>query len=205
MCNDSTDQFDMRQLINAGLISDLPVERIVTFAENHDTGKEHDKWITKDWLLAYAYILFHQPTPCIFYSHLFPTVQTDFHTKQHAVKVNDDLPNHIENLLRVRTIIDGEAITDSSLVDKDKYVVYRKGVDQYNGAVLIIANPISQQYSINIARFFNCEKEKCFINVLNPKEKVWVDNQCVSINITGRGASVWMPLNDYEKIFKIEK
>ncbi|MBS2098945.1 alpha-amylase family glycosyl hydrolase [Carboxylicivirga linearis] len=205
MCNDTLGMFEMQQLLNAGLISHLPADRIVTFAENHDTGKEHDKWITKDWSMAYSYILFHQPKPCIFYSHLFPTVQTDFHTKKHTVKANDNLPDVIEGLLKVRSILDGEVITDSSLIDKEKYVVFRKGVEQYNGAVLIIANPISQENPINLARFFNCEEQKCFINVLNPNEKVWVDNQELSINIAERGASVWMPLNDYEKLFKIER
>ena len=57
MCNKSGDEFDMSRLAHAGMIRGfgLPVDNVVTFVDNHDTGKEHDKWLVKDYALAYAY------------------------------------------------------------------------------------------------------------------------------------------------------
>lgn len=64
LCNKGED-FDMRQLNHAGLVRNneglhILSSAVVTFLENHDTGKEHDKWVTKDWHLGYAYILTHE-------------------------------------------------------------------------------------------------------------------------------------------------
>jgi alpha-amylase len=54
MCNGNGSSWDMRWLNNAGMVrnnggNSLPGTSVVTWLENHDTGKEHDKWVTKDW------------------------------------------------------------------------------------------------------------------------------------------------------------
>ncbi|MCU4165801.1 alpha-amylase family glycosyl hydrolase [Carboxylicivirga caseinilyticus] len=203
MCNDSMGKFDMSRLVNAGLISKLSTDKIITFAENHDTGKEHDKWIKKDWILAYSYILFHQPTPCLFYSHLFPTRQNDFNNKKHAVMVDGCLPEKIEQLIRVRSVLQGESIVDSALVNKNRYVVTREGIDNYRGAILILNTSAEDDVKFKMESFL--KDHELLVNVLNPDMKVLVTNQTFTQKHIERGASLWMPVTDYEKLFNISK
>jgi alpha-amylase len=69
--------FDMRRLVNAGLVGVEP-RYSVTFAENHDTGKESDKHITQNKHLMYAYILTGEGYPCVFYKDwLDPALQKE--------------------------------------------------------------------------------------------------------------------------------
>ncbi|MFH4188868.1 hypothetical protein WAJ24_21085, partial [Acinetobacter baumannii] len=80
MTNSSSASFNMAWLNHAGMVRDdtgnsLPATSVVTFVENHDTGKEHDKWVARDWKMAYAYILFAEGRPCIFYPHYYAVTQ----------------------------------------------------------------------------------------------------------------------------------
>src|SRR6218665_810252 len=61
MTNGTGASFNMAWLNHAGMIRDnggdaLSGTSVVTFLENHDTGKEHDKWVTQDWKMGYAYL-----------------------------------------------------------------------------------------------------------------------------------------------------
>lgn len=84
MCNGDQYSYDMRWLNHAGMVRNdqgngLGWTSVVTWIDNHDTGKEHDKWVTKDWRMAYAYILTHEGRPCIFYPHYYSVTQYDAH------------------------------------------------------------------------------------------------------------------------------
>lgn len=75
MANWNGADWDMRWLNHAGLVRDnggnnLSGLQVVTFVENHDTGKESDKWLWRDWDMAYAYILFAEGRPTFFYPSL---------------------------------------------------------------------------------------------------------------------------------------
>ena len=65
MCNGTGTSYNMSWLNHAGMVRNnsgnaLSGTSVVTFLDNHDTGKEHDKWVTKDYHLGYAYILTHE-------------------------------------------------------------------------------------------------------------------------------------------------
>ncbi|MCI5146069.1 MAG: alpha-amylase, partial [Candidatus Electrothrix sp. AR3] len=79
MCDDYS--YEMHWLNHSGMVrssdNSLPGTSVVTFVDNHDTGKEHDKWITQDFHMAYAYILTHEGRPTIFYPHYYSITQHD--------------------------------------------------------------------------------------------------------------------------------
>ena len=104
MCNKSGDEFDMSRLAHAGMIRGfgLPVDNVVTFVDNHDTGKEHDKWIVKDYAMAYAYILTHEGTPCVFYPHFYAVTQHDVDNPSLEVMAPSDLQQAIRQLIDIR-------------------------------------------------------------------------------------------------------
>jgi alpha-amylase len=75
LANGTSLSFDMRSLNHAGFVRDntgnsLPADKVVTFAEIHDTARPTD-WLQKDWQLPYAYVLFAEGRPSIFYAHFY--------------------------------------------------------------------------------------------------------------------------------------
>ena len=151
MCNNP--EFNMTRLIQAGLIRNadgfnLSVNNVVTFAENHDTGKENDKWITRAHHLAYAYILTHQGRPCLFYPHLYGKEQIDFQNSSFrttaALSLNEDIcflidvrKKYLGGELEVLTKV-GNPTPEKNT--KNIYVARRNGVDGKDGAILVLNN-----------------------------------------------------------------
>ena len=117
MANGTSSSFDMRTLNHAGLVRDntgnnLSGLDVNTFVENHDTGKDHNQWIFKDWQMAYAYILFAEGRPTVFYLHFYGITQQGdggFTTTAPA-----SLRNDITNLINYRrTFLDGDMVVNS--------------------------------------------------------------------------------------------
>lgn len=157
MCNGNGGGFDMRWLNNAGMVrnsggNSLPGTSVVTWLENHDTGKEHDKWITKDWKMGYAYILTHEGRPCVFYNHYFGDVLVDAHNSSLTVTPDSNLDIDIRKLIHVRKTYLGGSLTVLSQVGNpypsgDAYNVYvarRAGNGTKSGAIVVINNHDSQ-------------------------------------------------------------
>lgn len=153
MCNGYGSGYDMRWLNNAGMVrntagNSLPGTSVVTWLENHDTGKEHDKWITKDWKMGYAYILTHEGKPCVFYNHFFGDTMIDSHNSSYTVTPDADLDIDIEKLAFVRkTYLGGslEVLSDvgNPYPSGDAYNVYvarRAGNGTKSGAIVVINN-----------------------------------------------------------------
>lgn len=105
MCN-AEPNFNMAWLNHSGLIRDqsnaVAANRVVTFLENHDTGKEHDKWITQDRDMGYAFILFAQGRPCVFYSHYFEVQQVDAGNSSYTTGPESGLKTKINQLVGIR-------------------------------------------------------------------------------------------------------
>lgn len=152
LCNGDAG-FDMRGLNHAGMIrndqgNSLPGTSVVTWLDNHDTGKEHDKWVTKDWHLGYAYILTHEGRPCIFYPHYYGVTLIDNHNSSYTVNVPTSLKDNINELLFVRKTYLGGGLQVLSEVgnpwpSSDAYNVYvarRQGNGTKDGAIVVINN-----------------------------------------------------------------
>ena len=152
MCN-GDEGFDMRQLNHAGLIRNiegykLPASSVVTFLENHDTGKEHDKWITQDWHLGYAYLLTHEGTPCLFYPHLYGVTLQDMANHALTNPTPAELADEIRELVAFRSsYLDGRLEVLSHTGNPapaenlhNVYVARRQGNGEKQGAVIVLNN-----------------------------------------------------------------
>lgn len=152
MCNGDSG-FDMRWLNHAGMVRNndgnaLSGTSVVTWLENHDTGKEHDKWVTKDWKMGYAYILTHEGRPCIFYPHYYGVTLTDAHDPSYSIAIPTSLKDDINKLLFVRKTYLGGTLSVLSDIGNpypagdahDVYVARRQGNGTKGGAIVVINN-----------------------------------------------------------------
>jgi len=213
MCNgDAT--FDMRGLNHAGMVrnnngNSLPGTSIVTWIENHDTGKEHDKWITKDWKMGYAYILTHEGRPCIFYPHYYGVTLVDNGDATKTVTIPASLKDDINKLLFVRKTYLGGTIsvlseTGNPYPSADAQNVYaarRQGNGTKNGAIVVINNHGSATKSLWVdsspAGFQNWAGIT-LVNAFNPAETTVVQaDGRVNVWASARSYTVWVRQNEY--------
>ena len=135
MCNGNQSSFNMAWLNHAGMVrnnsgNSLSGVSVVTFVDNHDTGKEPDKWVSKDFKMAYAYILTHEGRPCVFYPHFFGVTQKPSDSSlPDSVKAPSDLKTDIKKLIFVRKNYLGGVIsvlseTGNPYPSGDAYNVY---------------------------------------------------------------------------------
>ncbi|MEX0719508.1 MAG: alpha-amylase family glycosyl hydrolase [Balneolaceae bacterium] len=143
------DHASMARNINGNQLSGT---QIVTFVDNHDTGKEHDKWVFSDWDMAYAYILTHEGRPCVFYSHYYGVLQEDAHGSTFTTQANPELRNDINNLIHIRKNYLGGSLEVLSADGNpyptgdaaDVYVARREGNGGKTGAIVVINDHSSQ-------------------------------------------------------------
>jgi alpha-amylase len=215
MCNGDQNSFDMAWLNHAGLIrnsvgNSLPGTSVVTFVENHDTGKEPDKWITKDFKMAYAYILTHEGKPCVFYPHFYSVVQKPAdNSLQGLVKAPAGLKSDIKKLIFIRKTYLGGIISVLSEVGNpyplnntnNLYIARRQGNRIKDGAIVVINNHNTQTKELWVdsspAGFSNWAGLK-LKNALNPSQVIQVENDGrVKVSAPPRGNSVWVKQSDY--------
>lgn len=214
MCNGSGSGFDMRWLNNAGMVrnnagNSLSGTSVVTWLENHDTGKEHDKWVTKDWKMGYAYILTHEGRPCVFYNHYFGDVMTDAHNSSLTVTPDPNLDEDIRKLIFARKTYLGGTLAVLSDVGNpypsgDAYNVYvarRAGNGTKSGAIVVINNHDSNTMGLWVdsspsgwANWANAT----LVNAFNPAQTATVHSDGrVYLSAPARGYAVYVLQGDY--------
>ncbi len=147
MCNNTGGSFDMNNLDNAGLVnSGFSGYDVSTFVENHDfdrtgwdgTTDNGNDPILSDKDLAYAYIIFSEGRPCVFFKDYF-----DY-----------GLSGKIDSLIWIRQkylgggttnrnelnayYIGQNGSTDQTELSKDIYVAKRNGYGKQPGGYLVI-------------------------------------------------------------------
>ncbi|HSV88580.1 MAG TPA: alpha-amylase family glycosyl hydrolase [Bacteroidales bacterium] len=214
MTNRNQNDFNMAWLNHAGMVrnntghalSDLSVS---TFAENHDTGKESDKWITKDWEMAYAYILTHEGRPTIFYPHYYSIKQIDYRDSNKTIQAPSSLQSDIINLIGVRKNYLGGVISVLSQVGNPVpsedihhvYVARRQGNGTRDGAIIVINNHDTQTKGLWVnsspAGFSNWANV-VLCNAFNIKEttQVQADGR-VYVSAPPRSYKIWVKQSDY--------
>ena len=153
LANGSSASFNMTTLNHAGMVRDntgnnLSGLDVNTFVENHDTGKDHNQWVFRDWQLPYAYILFAEGRPTVFYPHFYNVTQQGdggFTTTAPAT-----LRDQITNLINYRrTFLDGDMVVNSETGNPfpagdtaNVYVARRRGnaATSKPGALLVLNN-----------------------------------------------------------------
>lgn len=213
MCNGSA-SFNMADLNHAGMVrnnngNSLPGTSIVTWIENHDTGKEHDKWITKDWKMGYAYILTHEGRPCIFYPHYYGVTLVDNGNAAITVSIPAGLKTDLNQLLFARKTYLGGTLSVLSETGNpypasdvnDVYVARRQGNGTKNGAIVVINDHGSLTKSLWVdsspAGYQNWAG-LTLVNAFNPAQTTVVQaDGRVSVSAPPRGYTIWVRQSEY--------
>lgn len=214
MCNGSGATYDLRWLNHAGLVrnnsgNSLPGTSVVTWLENHDTGKEHDKWITKDWKMGYAYILTHEGRPSIFYNHYFGDGMTDAGDPGLTVTPDPNLDTDIRRLIFARKTYLNGSLTALSEVGNpfpagDAYNVYvarRAGGGAKSGAMVVINNHDSLTKGLWVDSSpagWTSWAGTTLVNAFNASETVTVQaDGRVYLSAPARGYAVYVKQSEY--------
>jgi alpha-amylase len=231
MTNGTGASFNMAWLNHSGMVRDnsgnsLPGPAVVTFLENHDTGKEHDKWVTQDWKMGYSYILFAEGRPCLFYPQYYGITQTDNHNPALTVTAPASLKADIDKLMFIRRTYlnggmivltqQGNPVTEPSpngttTFAGDTWNVYaarRQGNGTKSGAILVINNNNSLTRGIWVdndgspngtaTSGYSDWKNQVLVNAINPAQTVTVANDGrVHLYAPARGYSVWVLQSEY--------
>lgn len=213
MCNSSGSDFDMSWLNHAGLVrnnagNSLPGTSVVTFLDNHDTGKEHDKWVTKDFHLGYAYLLTHEGRPCIFYPHFFGDTIVDADDSTKTVTPPSWLKDSLKVLIAIRkTYLGGSLVVLSEIGNpypsgdvQDVYIARRQGNGTKDGAIIVLNNNDTNTKSLWVtvnATGFSDWSGLTLVNVLNTTETVTVQaDGRVELGAPARSYSIWVKQSD---------
>lgn len=212
MCN-GDGSFNMANLNHAGMVrnnngNSLPGTSVVTFLDNHDTGKEHDKWVTKDFHLGYAYILTHEGRPCVFYPHFYGITQQDAHGNSATVTAPQWLKNSIRQLIQIRKNYLGGVITVLSQSGNpyppahtgNVYIARRQGNGVKDGAIIVLNNHAgetkSMWVSVNPQGFSDWTGQR-LVNVLNTTERITVQaDGRAEFFAPARSYSIWIKETD---------
>jgi alpha-amylase len=212
LCNGNA-SFDMRWLNHAGMVRNnagnaLPGTRVVTFLENHDTGKEHDKWVTKDWHLGYAYMLTHEGRPCLFYPHLYGVTLVDNHDSNIQVSIPASLKTDLKKLIFARSTYLNGIISVLSQTGNpypssnaaDVYVARRQGNGVKDGAIVVINNSYSTKgmwVSATPSGWSNWSN-KTLVNAFdNTKTSQVYGDGRVWVEAPARGYAIYVLASDY--------
>lgn len=212
MCN-GDENFDMRSLNHAGLVRnnksyEIDASNVVTFLENHDTGKEHDKWVTQDWQMGYAYILTHEGKPCLFYPHLYGITLMDMEDHSKQIEIPTSIINDVRKLIHIRkTYLGGflSVLSESGNPAPQEntssvYVARRQGNDKRGGAVIVLNNSYKTKglwVDVNIPGW-NKWNGVILVDANDPDRAVQVsDNGRVWVEAPPRGWSVYVLENDF--------
>ncbi len=213
MCNGNGGTWDMRWLNNAGMVRNttysLPGTSVVTWIDNHDTGKEHDKWVTKDWKMGYAYILTHEGRPCVFYNHYFGDVMKDAHNPALTVTPDAGLGMDIRKLIFARKTYLGGSLTVLSQSGNpypsgDAYNVYvarRAGNGTKSGAIVVINNHDTTTKGLWVDAApsgWASWSNTVLVNAFDPSQttQVYSDGR-VYVSAPARGYAVWVKQSEY--------
>ncbi|MBP7558604.1 MAG: T9SS type A sorting domain-containing protein [Chitinophagaceae bacterium] len=231
MTNGTGASFNMAWLNHAGMVRDdggnsLGGTSVVTFLENHDTGKEHDKWVTQDWKMGYAYILFAEGRPCLFYPQYYGVTQTDNHNPSLTVTPPSSLKRDIDKLMFIRRTYlnnsmivlteQGNPVTEPSpngttTFAGDTWNVYaarRQGNGTKSGGILVINNNNSLTRGIWVdndgspngtaTSGYSDWKNQVLVNALDTTQKTTVANDGrVHVWAPARGYAIWVLQSEY--------
>lgn len=212
MCNQY--EYEMHWLNHAGMVRNsdntLPGTSVVTFVDNHDTGKESINWVKQDFHMAYAYILTHEGRPTIFYPHYYGITQQDHSDHSKEITSPSSLHENINRLIFIRKIyLDGglEVLSEVGNPEpaadtKHVYIARRQGTGRKDGAIIVINNHRSETKGLWVNSSppsFRNWGGKTLVNALNPSSTATVQaDGRVFLGAPPRGWTVWVEQSDYQ-------
>lgn len=214
MANENGASFNMSWLNHAGMVRDnggnaLPGTSVVTFVENHDTGKESDKWLWRDWDMAYAYILFAEGRPCLFYPHYYGVRQIDYRDPTKTVTAPASLQTELNRLMHARrTYLGGTMVVLSQVGNPHPsgdtwsvYVARRQGNGVRSGGILVLNNHETSARGLwvnNAPAGYQNWAGQTLVNIMNTTETTVVQaDGRVNVWAPARGFSLWVRQSEH--------
>ncbi|XWN37198.1 MAG: alpha-amylase family glycosyl hydrolase [Balneola sp.] len=183
---------------------------VVSFVDNHDTGKEHDKWVFSDWDMAYAYILTHEGRPCVFYSHYYGVEQEDAHGGSHTTQAPSSLRDDIDNLINVRNtylggsleVLSADGNPYPSADAADVYVARREGNGTKTGAIIVINDNSSSTKGLWVDHTTGSAlwTNDYLVNVETGDSTLVYGDGRVFVEAPSRDFAVYVPASEFEGI-----
>ena len=145
--------------------------------------------------MAYAYILTHEGTPCVFYPHFYAVTQHDVDNPSLEVTAPSDLQQSIRQLIDIRRQYLGGTLAVLTESDKHLYVARRQGNGKKDGAIIVLNNHDTDTLSITLnvnPDGFTDWSGQTLVNLLNPKETITIGNDGqATLSAPKRGYSIW--------------
>ena len=146
--------------------------------------------------MAYAYILTHEGTPCVFYPHFYAVTQHDVDNPSLEVTSPSDLQQTIRQLIDIRRQYLGGTLAVLTESDKHLYVARRQGNEVKDGAIIVLNNHDTDTLSITLnvnPEGFTDWSGQTLVNLLNLKETITVGNDGqATLSAPNRGYSIWV-------------
>ncbi|MCG8698818.1 MAG: T9SS type A sorting domain-containing protein, partial [Bacteroidales bacterium] len=208
------DNYEMHWLNQAGMVRgpefNLPGNSVVTWLDNHDTGKEWDKWVTRDWWMAYAYMLTHEGRPCLFYPHYYGGTLESGHNGIHKQITVPSMKGAIDDLMFIRrTYLGGtlEVLTATgnpwpSDNTRNVYVARRQGNGVKDGGIVVMNNSYQTKgvwVTVNASGFSNWSN-KTLVNAFTGETTPVYSDGRAWLEAPQRGYSVYVLQSDYTPI-----
>ncbi|MEW5848203.1 MAG: alpha-amylase family glycosyl hydrolase [Myxococcota bacterium] len=219
MANRNGADFDMASLASAGMVRDpvdaLPSERVVSFVENHDTGKERGYWLWRDWHMAYAFTLFAEERPFIYYPHLHGVQQRDVHDGSYTVQAPASLVDELQLLMAIRAehlagpmvVLSAEGNPYPPEDTRHVFVARREGPAAVGktGAILVINNHDTETRGLWVDHApdpaLTSWSNRVVQDVrggITTLHDVYADGR-VYVSAPPRGYAVWMPVDEWDE------
>ena len=143
LCDNPGGDFDISLLTQAGLVNHAP-QWAVTFAESHDTirpyGNDSKPGISKDKMMAYAFVLISEGLPMVAYNDYFIGGNADQSPPDDSVDdgwTGGTFKTDIDELIDIRQAFAG-GDTTYLYADSDLLVMKRSGNEQKPGCILTL-------------------------------------------------------------------
>lgn len=192
MCNNASGSYNMNNLTTVGLRGKIPMEKVSTFVENHDVDRVnwdgqisdgHDP-ITRDKMMAYAYIMFVDGRPTVFYRDYF----------QYGLRSKIDTLIYIRNNFLSGNVLFANSLNVTYLNNAsnvDLFIAKRNGNGNIPGGILLLNDNPNTSLSAEISTGWNNTVLKDFTGN-SPNLTTNADGRVV-VSVKPRGYAVYVP------------
>ena len=194
MCN-SDGAFNMEELASGALMHVVP-DRAVTFVESHDTVRPFAeggyKGVMKDKALAYAFILFSDGCPCVFYQDYFGQPYADGTSETGWRGAVGELRPYIDAMIDVRRQYAGGSTIYLSTADKqDLFIAKRSGATGKDGCILALNDHMGLTLTDTVDT--DWPDGTVLVDALDPNHEISVHgNGFASLSVPCRGYRVYV-------------
>ena len=202
LCNSDGD-FNLEDLSSGALIH-VESDRAVTFVESHDTIRPFAEGgycgVRQDKNLAYAFILFSEGYPCVFYQDYFGQPYADKTSETGWRGREKELRPFIDEMIDIRQRYAGGSTTYLSTENtEDLFVAKRNGTSIKDGCILALNDHIELTLTNTVD--VGWPEGAVLVDALDPSHMVSVQaNGLASLSAPCRGCRVYVRKENLDEV-----